>query len=211
MTEKEYTFQDVLLLVVIGAFAIMAMPFVASSAAYIQLDTAVGIEDTRTIQFNGSWEDLGTLSNLVVTQQGALSAENNQAGNYTSEIFDVPRNRVLETVYDTNLAGGNGTLTVRTWKDSPEGTPDMSQTVELEEGTATKTFNYTEQNYFQIEIRLEDTGAGLTEIEEFETRYEIVEGYETGIPTDTLAVVLMLVMFFGVSFLIFGLSQNPLN
>lgn len=211
MSKENYSFQDVLLFVALGAFAIIAMPFVASSAAHIQLDTAVGIQDTRSITFNGQWNDLGTLNNLQQTAMGELEAPSNQAGNFTSVIFDVPRNRILDIMYDTDLAGGEGTLTVNAWNETVEGEPDLTETVTLEEGTATEVFNYTEMDYFQVVINLQDTGFGITEVEQLETRYEIVEGYETGIKTDTLAVVLMLVMFFGVSFLLFSLSQNPLN
>lgn len=207
MTDDEYTFSDLVLFVSIGALAFMSIPFVISASANINLDTAIGTSDVRTIDFRGNWSNLGTLNDLDETSQGYLQAPNNQAGNYTSDIFDIPRNRVLDVFYSTDLGSGSANLTVNAWKDSVDGAPDISETVQLEEGEATETFNYTEQDFFEIVIELDD-GAS---IDEFQTNYEIVEGYKSGIPTDVLAVFFALIMLFSVSMLMFGLAQNPLN
>lgn len=206
MTDDEYTFSDLVLFVSIGALAFMSIPFVISASADIQLGTAIGTSDVISIQFEDNWTELGTLDNIDETPQGSLTAENNQNGTYTSDIFDIPRNRVLEILYSTDLQGGSGNVTVNAWTTF-EGTPDETVTFELEEGQATEQFNLTEQNFFEIVIELEDQAT----VDSFQTNYEILEGRKSGIPTDVLAVFFALIMLFAVSMLMFGLAQNPLN
>ena len=206
MNDNEYTFSDLVLFVSIGALAFMSIPFVISASADIQLGTAIGTSDVRSIQFEDNWTELGTLNNLDETPQGSLTAVNNQNGTYTSDIFDIPRNRVLEIPYSTDLQGGSGNVTVNAWTDF-EGSPDETVSFQLEEGQATEQFNLTEQNFFEIVIELEDQAT----VDSFQTDYEVLEGQQSGIPTDVLAVFFALIMLFAVSMLMFGLAQNPLN
>jgi len=184
-------------------------PMLIVSAGYamnvgqdLNLDTAIGIKDTLSYSVESDWDSFGVLDNLQ-TDSDILYAGQNQQGTWTSYIQDVPRNRVLDLTYTAQIEDGNANLTVRAWANDPEGNfsnPDESRTFELMTGEHTETLNYTEYDYFDVVVTLEETGGNsnqLPHLDSLNIDFQILEGEQIGLSKDEVTIWTLLLVVSG--------------
>lgn len=200
-------FVYLLMFVVFGFIAIMSFSYILNIVPLLNIQTAPGVEDTVNYSVSSNWDDSGYLDNME-TDGDLIYPAVSSSGSWTSEIIDVPRNRVLYAYYGADITEGNGTLTVNAWRDPPNGSePDVTETVNLSTGENREVFNLTEQNYFEVRINLtENMGSNnfRPNVDYIDLEYEIIEGEYIGISsTDMLPIVISL-MFFSFLMLVTG-------
>lgn len=183
---------------------IMSMAFGANAVRDLDVETAVGIKDTVNYTVEDNWNGKGVIDGLS-SNGDILYAGQNQQGTWTSYIQYVPRNRILELDYVAQIEDGNGDITVRAWADDPEGNfsnPDASTTFDMMTGEYTETLNYTQYNYFDVVVALEETGGNanqLPHVDSLNVDFNIEEEKLVGIETGTMLALFYVLLLLAVS------------
>lgn len=170
----------------------------------LDLDTAPTVNDTVSENFD-NWSQ-GTLMNLE-TDGDILYATSSSSGTWTSPLFDFPRNRVLSYEYSADMRDGNGTLTINAWRDNLGGSPDRTEVVELESGVNSGEVNFSESDYFEAVIDLEETSGSNNQrpnVDYLTLDFEILNSDEVGLSQSQALPLLVLSYLAGILLFMFS-------
>lgn len=171
----------------------------------LDLDTEPTVNDTISFQ-EDAW-DSGSLNALDVTDS-YIFPEESESGNWTSDLINVNGNRELDYRYNADIRNGNGELVVNAWDDNLSGEPDQSDSVELESGINSGSFDLSNYSSYEVVVKLEET-AGLGEerpnLDSLEVDFNVLNKDEIGVSSNQVTPILVISYLAGILFTIFSI------
>lgn len=187
----------------------MGSAYVLPLISMLDLDTAPTVNDTISQNIDENWSN-GSIDGLE-TDGDIIYPDTGMTGIWTSQLYDVPRNRVLSAEYGADMRDGNGTLTVRAWNDDASGSPDEVKTFDLSSGENVEDVGFSEYSYFEVEIELTNTATNNNQrpnVDYVNLEFEIVNQDQIGLSSDQSTTLLFLVYVFGLMLFLFSMYYS---
>lgn len=205
MTQSENGLVAVALFTLVVPLMYIGFTYAVPIFQTLDLDTNATVNDTVTFE-EDEWET-GTLNNLQA-EDSLLFPEADESGNWTSDLFNVEGDRNIDYEYDADMRDGNGQLIINAWNNGADGEPDETETVDLESGINSGTFDLSEYSSFEIVIELEETAGSdnnRPNLDYVQLDYDIVNSDEVGLSSDQVTPILVISYLAGILFLIFSI------
>lgn len=177
--------------------------------------TALDVVDTKEFNVENNWSNKGTLNNLN-TNGDIIYPSANSNGNWTSEIQDIPKARLIDYEYEADMRDGNGQIIINAYKDDVVGGIDKTKSFDLESGVNSRELNFTEYDYFEFIFTLNETAGSSNQrpnVDRLNVDFDIVGNQQIGLDQGTTQAFYYLIMFLGVfsiSFISFKIIKQSL-
>lgn len=190
---------------------ILSVPLLVNASEQLELQTLPGVADTLNYTINDEWDTEGSLSADMDSNGDEIYPLKQSTGTWTSEIFNVPRNRVLDVTYEALMEEGTGNINISVWTDNPTTTaPDNYSVINMSSGTFTEEIGFAEYNYFEAVVTMtenQNSNNRRPRLEYLSLQYEIVEGEQEGISEGMKIVLSYVLLGFGIVILAIGILK----
>jgi len=189
----------------------LSVPLVVNASESLELQTLPGVKDTINYTVDDNWDTEGILSADMNNDGDSIYPDKQTTGTWTSEIFNIQRNRILTVTYEAVMDEGTGNINISVWEDDPGTTaPDDFQVVNMTSGTVSKEIGFAEYNYFEIIVTIteqENSNNKRPRLEYLNLEYDIIEGVQEGLSEGLKTVLSYILLSFGIIIFAIGIMK----